>query len=418
MLSLFIARRLYRNEAEEGASSHRRASRPAAVIATAGVAIGLAIMLLSVAIAVGFKSEVRSKISGFGSDIQITNFNAVRSYETNPICANDSLFHALYALPEVKHVQRFSTKLGILKTDSAYLGVVVKGVGKEFDNTFFHTYLKEGEIPQFSDTVASNQILISQTQASKLKLHIGDKVYAYFVEDNVRARRFTVKGIYQTGLADYDNLFILTDIYTVNRLRKWKTDQVSGLEIQLKDFGKLKEVAAQLAYTTDQRSDKYGQQYYVRDIEQLNPQMFGWLDMLDTNVWVILLLMIGVAGFTVISGLLILILERTQTIGLLKALGASNRTIRHIFLWLAVFLIGKGMLWGNLIAIVCYVVQKTFGIFTLDPETYFVNTVPMSLNIGLFLLLNAGTLLVSVLMLIGPSYLTARINPATSMRYE
>ena len=413
LFSLFIARRIYRSE--EGG---KRVSRPAVLIATVGVALGLAVMILSIAVVIGFNKEVKGKVTGFGSHIQITNFDGVRSYETKPIVADDSIFLALYKYPEVKYVQRFSTKPGMIKMDDAFQGMILKGVGQEFDPVFFRTHLLEGEIPQFSDSVASNQVLISKAIATKLKLKLEDKIYTYFIEGEVRARRLTIKGIFQTNFSEYDNQFLLTDIYTVNRLKGWKTDQVSGLEIQVKDFDKLEETTYQIAVDTDRKPDRYGEAYFVRNIEELNPQIFGWLGMLDLNVWVILILMIGVAGFTVISGLLIIILERTSMIGLLKALGANNLTIRKVFLWLSVFLIGKGMLWGNLLGLGIYYLQVHFGIFKLDAETYFVDVVPMSLNPWVFLLLNVGTLLVSVLMLIGPSYLITRIEPANSMRYE
>ncbi|MDR3118636.1 MAG: ABC transporter permease [Mediterranea sp.] len=413
LFSFFIARRIY--QSEEGG---KQVSRPAVLIAMVGIALGLAVMILSVAVVVGFKKEVRAKVTGLGSHIQITNFDGVRSYETKPIAAGDSIFRTLYAYPEVKHVQRYSTKPGMIKMDDAFQGMILKGVGQEFDASFFRNHLVEGEIPQFSDTVASNQVLISKTLAAKLKLKPEDKVYTYYIEDEVRARRFTIKGIFQTNISEYDNNFLMTDIYTVNRLKGWKYDQVSGLEIQVKDFSRLAETTYRIAIDTDRRLDRYGEPFYVRNIEELNPQIFGWLDMLDLNVWVILILMIGVAGFTVISGLLIIILERTNMIGVLKALGANNQTIRKVFLWLSVFLIGKGMLWGNLLGAGFYFVQTLFGVFKLDPETYFVDTVPMSLNIWIYLSLNIGTLVVSLFMLIGPSYLITRIEPANSMRYE
>lgn len=413
MFSLFIAKRIYRNN-----NGGKQVSRPAVIIATIGVALGLAVMLLAVAIVVGFKKEVREKVTGFGSHIQVTNFDAVRSYETRPIAAGDSLFLALYDYPEVKHIQRYSTKPGMIKMDDAFQGMILKGVGQEFDSSFMQKHLLEGEIPQFSDSVASNEVLISKALASKLKLKLGDKINTYYIEGEVRARRFTIKGIFQTYFSEYDNQFLLTDIYTVNRLKGWRYDQVSGVEVQIYNFDDLDEVSYQISIDTDRKVDKYGDVYFVRNIAQLNPQIFGWLDMLDLDIWVILILMIGVAGFTVISGLLIIILERTNMVGLLKALGANNLTIRKVFLWLSVFLIGKGMLWGNAIGLGIYFVQLRFGIFKLDPASYFLDTVPMLLNPWTLLLLNVGTLVVSVSMLIGPSYLITRIEPANSMRYE
>ena len=412
-LALCISRRIYRDK-----DGGKRVSRPAVLIAMIGIAIGLAVMIISVAVVIGFKNEVRNKVIGFGSHIQISNFDAVRSYETRPILVNDSMMAALSDYSEVKHVQRYSTKPGMIKTDEAFQGMVLKGVGPEFDPTFFREHLMEGQMPAFSDSASTNQVLISKTLATQLKLKLGDKIYTYYLQDAVRARRLTIAGIYQTNFSEYDNLFLLTDICMVNRLNGWEPGQVSGVELQVKNYDKLEETTYKIAADTDNKFDYMGGVYYVRNIEQLNPQIFAWLSLLDLNVWVILLLMVGVAGFTMISGLLIIILERTNMIGVLKALGANNFTIRKVFLWFSVFLIGKGMFWGNLIGLAFYFVQSQFGLFKLDPATYYVDTVPVSFNIWLFLLINVGTLLISVLMLLGPSYLITKINPATSMRYE
>ena len=412
-LSLFIARRLYRDT-----DGGKQVSRPAVLIAMVGIAIGLAVMIITVAVVIGFKGEVRNKVTGFGSHIQISNFDAVRSFETHPVVVSDSMMAALSAYPDVKHVQRYSTKPGMIKTDDAFQGMVLKGVGPEFDPSFMQEYLVEGEIPAFSDSASSNQVLISKALATKMKLKLGDKIYTYYIQDNIRARRLTIAGIYQTNFSEYDNLFLLTDLYLVNRLNGWEPEQVSGVELQVRDYDKLEDITYEIAVDTDSQRDKFGGVYYVRNIEQLNPQIFEWLNLLDLNVWVILFLMIGVAGFTMISGLLIIIIERTNMIGILKALGADNFTIRKTFLWFAVFLIGKGMLWGNAIGLAFCFIQSQFGIFKLDPENYYVDTVSVSFNVWFFLLINAGTLLASVLMLIGPSYLITKINPASSMRYE
>lgn len=412
-LSRFLALRIYR-DSEPG----KQASRPAVLIATIGVAIGLAVMIIAVSVITGFKSEVRDKIAGFGAHIQVTNSDAARSYETRPIAVTDSMLAALAAYPEVKHVQRYSTKPGMIKTDDAFQGMVLKGVGPEYDPAFFRRHLLEGEFPSFSDSASTNRVVISRAIADKMKLKLGDKIDTYYIQDDVRARRLKVVGIYRTNFSEYDNIFLLTDLYMVNRLNKWEPDQVSGVEMQLHDYDNLEAATYEIAAEVSRRPDRNGEEYAVRDIEQLNPQIFAWLDILDVNIWVILILMIGVAGFTMVSGLLILIIERTSMIGILKSLGADNFTIRKLFLWLAVFLIGKGMLWGNAIGLAFYFIQKWFRLFRLDPETYYMDTVPVSFNLWIFLLLNAGTLLASVLMLLGPSYLITRIHPANSMRYE
>ena len=269
-----------------------------------------------------------------------------------------------------------------------------------------------------SDTASSNRVVISKALATKLRLKLGDKIDTYYIQDDIRARRLQVVGIYQTNFSEYDNLFLLTDLYLVNRLNNWEPGQVSGAELQVRDYDRLEETTYQIAADLNGIEDKYGEDYCVRNVEQLNPQIFSWLSILDVNIWVILILMAGVAGFTMVSGLLIIIIERTSMIGVLKSLGANNTTIRKVFLWFSVFLIGKGMLWGNAIGLAFYFLQKWFGIFKLDPETYYMDTVPVSFSILLFLLLNIGTLLASVLMLLGPSFLITRIHPANSMRYE
>jgi lipoprotein-releasing system permease protein len=412
-LAYLIARRLYRDT-----DGGRRVSRPAVLIALTGIAIGLAVMIVTVAIVTGFKGEVRDKIVGFGAHLQIGNLNASRSYESLPVQTGDSLLAALAQLPEVQHVERFSTKLGMIKTDDDFQGIVLKGVGQEFDPTFFRQHLLEGEMPQFTDTAATGRVLISRHLADKLRLHLGDRIDTYYLQNDIRARRLTIAGIYQTHFYEYDNLFLLTDLYTVNRLSGWQADQAGGIEVMLHDYSRLKEAAWDIGTRLEEHTDAYGETYVVQDIEQLTPQIFAWLGILDVNIWVILILMIGVAGFTIVSGLLIIIIERTSMIGVLKSLGADNTLIRRIFLWFALFLIGKGMVWGNVIGLGFYAVQHWLGVFKLDPAKYYMDTVPVSLNVWFWLLLNVGTLLVALLMLIGPSYIITRIHPAQSMRYE
>lgn len=412
-LSLFIARRLYRGE-----QGQRRISRPAVLIAKAGIAIGLAVMIIAVCVIVGFKSEVRDKIVGFGGHIQVNNLEQMQPYEPVPMGVDGQLMAALYALPEVEHVQRYSIRPGMIKTRESFQGMVLKGVGQDYDLSFFRAHLVEGEFPVFTDSVASNQAVISQEMADKLGLEVGDKLDTYYIEEDVRIRRLRVAGIYRTGFADYDNLFVFTDLYAVNRLNAFRADQAGGLEIRLRHYGSLEESTWEIASLLSGRTDADGAEYTVRNVEQLNPGLFAWLGILDTNIWVILVLMMGVAGFTMISGLLILILERTALIGTLKSLGADNGTVRRVFLWLAVFLIGRGMLWGNVLGLGLCLFQHFTGLFSLDAETYYMDTVPMAFNVWYLLFLNIGTLLVSVLMLVGPSYLIARIRPADSMRYE
>ena len=411
---LFIAHRIYRSN--EGG---KEVSKPAVRIAMWGIAVGLAVMIVAVAVVIGFKHEVRDKVVGIGSDITVTNFDAQKSYETVPVSASDSLLDVLRSTEGVKHVQRYSTKPGMIMTDDNFLGMVLKGVSQEYDWTFLSKHLQEGEIPAFSDTASTNRTLISRTIANKLRLKTGDKLYTYYIDgEKVRARRLEVSGIYQTNFSIYDDLFLLTDLYTVNRLNSWKPDQVSGIEVEVEDYGLLQSIKENIRGKVDMQKDRYGSTYYATTVEESNPQIFAWLDLLDMNVWVILILMTGVAGFTMISGLLIIILERTNMIGVLKALGADNLAIRKVFLSFSVFLIGRGMLWGNLIGLAFVGVQSFFRPFKLDPATYYVDSVPVEFNLWWWILLNVCTLIVSVLMLVGPSYLIAHIHPAKSIKFE
>lgn len=412
---LFIARRIYQTKEKEG---DRNVSKPAVRIAMVGIAIGLAVMILSVAVVVGFKHEVRDKVIGLGADILVTSLDVVQSYQVTPVVGDDSLISALEKMPGVKHVQRYATKPGMIMTSDNFQGIVLKGIGQEYDTTFLHRHLQEGHIPAFTDSVSSNQVLVSKTIADRLGVRVGDKLYTYYLENNIRARRLTVAGIYQTNFSSYDDLFLLTDLRTVERLNNWEPGQVGGLEIQVTDYDLLDETNGYILSSLDKKTDKYGGRYYAQTIEEVYPQIFAWLDLLDINVWVILVLMVGVAGFTMISGLLIIILERTNMIGVLKALGADNTAIRKVFLSFAVFLIRKGMLWGNVIALTCCAVQYFFRPVRLDPAVYYIDAVPIELNLWIWLLLNAGTLVVSVLMLVGPSCLISRIHPARSIRFE
>lgn len=413
-LPLFLARRIYKDKGDK-----YKVSRPAIRIATIGVAIGLAVMVVTVSVVLGFKHTIRDKVVGFGSHIQVENFLALQSTDPYPICVDDSLMRVLRSTDGVKHVERFALTQGILKTDSDFLGMTFKGVGPEYDFTFIRQNLVAGDIPEFSDQSSHYKLLVSQMTADKLKLAVGDKLYAYFISNNdVRARRFTVSGIYQTNLTLFDQSLCFTDLYTAVRLNNWLDGQCTGAEITVADFGRLEETAANVVERVNRTPDKYGDILTSQTIDEAYPQIFSWLDLLDINVWIILALMVCVAGFTMISGLLIIILERTQMIGTLKALGARNSTVRHTFLWFAAFIIGRGLLFGNIIGIGIVLVQEYTGVVSLDPTSYYVSTAPMELNVPFIVLLNVATLLISLFVLIAPSYLISHIHPAKSMRYE
>lgn len=413
-LPLFLARRINNDK-----DDRRKVSRPAIRIATAGVAIGLAVMVVTVSVVIGFKHTIRDKVIGFGSHIQVENFLSMQSTDPYPICIGDSMVKVLEGIDGVKHAERFALTQGVLKTDSDYLGITFKGIGPEYDLAFLRQNLVEGEIPAFSDTSSKQKLLISKLTADKLRLKTGDKIFAYFVtQSDVRLRRYTVCGIYQTNMTQFDKALCFTDIYSVVKLNGWQADQCSGAELLVDDFDHLEQTSDNVVDKVNRTADRYGDTFTSQTIYEAYPQIFSWLGLLDINVWIIIALMVCVAGFTMISGLLIIILERTQMIGVLKALGATNTTVRHTFLWFAVFIIGRGMLIGDVIGLGIVVLQQQTGLVSLDPATYYVSTAPMELNIPLILLLNVATLAVSVFVLIAPSFLISHIHPARSMRYE
>ena len=412
-MELFIARRLYKSE-----QGSRSVSRPAVLIAQIGVALGLAVMLVTIAVSFGFKHEVREKAVGFSSHIHISNYESGQSHEALPVAADSALLGRLAAIPSVEHVQRYAAKPGVFRTDNDFIGYILKGVGEDYDLSFYAQYLKEGVLPQFSDSVASGNILISRVIADKLQLNVGDKVDSYFLQGTMRARRYTVAGIYETGFNEYDRLFVIADLKAVQALNRWEPDQVTGVEVALTDFSKVEDMNWELGTMLDRTEDKYGNQYLVQSVTDINPGLFAWLDVLDMNVWLILALMIGVAGFTMISGLLILIIERTQFIGILKALGASNASVRKAFLYLAMLIIGKGMLWGNIVGLGLCAVQKFTGLIPLDPANYYLDRVPIEFNWLFILAVNVVMFVLSVLILIVPSHLISRIYPTKAMRFE
>ena len=413
---LFIARRIY----SDHIGDQQKVSKPAIRIAVAGVAIGLAVMIISVCVVLGFKHTIRDKVVGFGSHIQVANFYTLQSSAIDqPIAIGDSMMNVLKRTDGVKHVQRFAMKQGILKTDNDFLGVMFKGVGPEFDSTFIHKSMVEGCIPHFSDQQSTNRILISKDMASKLRVKAGDRIFAYFIgEGGVRTRRFTISGIYQTNLAQYDKTTCFCDLYTARKLNAWTDDMVTGAELTVNDFKQLSTTANDIINRVNRTQDQYGNTFSSKTIRELSPQIFSWLDLLDLNVWIILAIMTAVAVVTMISGLLIIILERTTMIGVLKALGARNSTVRHTFLWFAAFIIGKGLLIGDALALALILLQKLTGFAKLDPQTYYVDVVPVELDWMLIVALNIATMLIALFVLIAPSYLVSHIHPAKSMRYE
>ena len=408
---LFIANRFNREERD-----NKSMSRPAVRIAIIGITLGLAIMLISIAVIVGFKREVRNQIIGFGSHIQVMSYNNYNSIQSEPITLTPQLDSLLKTTPNVRDIQHIATQPGIIHTEEAFQGILLKGVDSTYNWDFFSQNLIEGTT--LGDSI-KNGTIISSAIAHTMNLKIGDSYTVYFASNNgLRARKFTVVGIYQTTFADYDKLYILTDISHIQRLNQWADNQFSTLEILVNDYSRLNQTSADLFNKIIIYSHNTDILYRVETIESLTPQIFDWLDMLDMNAIVIIILMLAVSGFCVISGLLILILERSATIGLLKSLGANNWTIRKIFLIQSAYLISRGMLWGNVIGLAIIAIQYFTHAIPLDPTSYYVDHVPVQLSLSGWLLINIGLAIASILMLVGPSYFVTRISPAEAMRKE
>lgn len=416
-LAWFLALRFYKHA---GRDSDRKASLLAIRIATAGVALGLAVMIISVCVVKGFQTEIRAKLAGFAAHLEVLDERSFSSPESYPIVTDQTLISKIKTVPGITRVQRVSEKMGILKTNDAFQTILLKGVGADFDTTFLRQCVIEGRLPRFAKEGGADEVIISQQVARTLGLKRGDRVYAYFVSDAIRLRRFTIVGIYATNLSQFDERMIWTDRHTVNKLNDWDPEQSSALEIFLTEPEKTDVVQADINRLVGGMDDGRGGVYGTMSLSE-NPTtaaVMQWLSLLDFNVLVILALMLGVAGFTTISGLLILVLERTRTIGILKSLGASNTRIRRVFLTYATLIVAKGLLWGNILGVGIVLLQRYFGWVKLDPATYYVSEVPVEINFWWIVGLNVATLVISVLALIVPSFMISRIQPAKAIRYE
>lgn len=417
----FIAQRFFRNIGADKKS----ASNPTITIATAGVAVGLAVMVITVCVILGFKREVSSKVSGFASDIEVLDYRAITSPEGFPITADSAYLADVKKWPGVVRADRIAQKMGILKTETDFQGVTLKGLPVAYDTTFIANAVEEGRLPRLNaepdpetGATGSNEIMVSRRQADDLGLKVGDRVFAYFFEETIHMRRFKICGIYCTNLGIFDNNVLITDFETVSQLNNWNADQCSSVEVRLTNLDHLDQSMDVADRYNAEHPDPTAVPRRALSVKDHFGQIFAWLDLLDFNMYVILILMICVAGFTMISGLLILILERTQTIGVLKALGATNGKIRRIFLNFAGFITVRGLLIGDALALGLIFVQKQFGFIHLDPSSYYVDTVPVEINWWAILLLNVATLILTTLALIAPSYVISRIQPAKAIRYE
>ena len=402
----FIAKRLV--SAKEG---NNRLSRPIIRIAILAIALSVAVMLISIGVVKGFKKDIADKVIGFGSHIQITAFSDNNSYETKAISKNQDFYPSIENEKGINHIQYFATKAGIIKTKDEIHGVILKGVGSDFNRDFFKDNLVEGEVPIYNDTLASSRVTISKKIADLLGLETDEKLIMYFAQDPPRVRKFVVAGIYTTELEEFDNLYVFGDIRHIQNLNNWGIDSVGGFEITIHNFEDL-DALTQMVY------EKIDYDLNAQTIKEINPQIFDWLKLQDINVNVIIILMLIVAGINIITALLILILERTKLIGILKAIGQNNWSVRKVFLYNASYLIGKGLFWGNLLGIGLSLLQKYFHLISLNPATYYMNTVPIHLTFSDVLVLNFGAMLSCILMLIIPTYLITKITPIKAIRFE
>lgn len=409
----FVAKKLY-DTGEAG-----RVSASAVRIATAGVAVGIMVMIISICVTVGFQREIKSRVASLVGHVQVLNTQSLYRTHSTSIQITDSLMGELNRLPGVSNVHRFVLCPGMLKTENAFIGLFFRGVEAGFDKSFIAANIVSGRVPSFSsDSISNDSILVSASTASALQVRAGDRVYAYFFDNNLRARRFVVSGIFQTNMADFDSKMCFTSMRTAQRLNRWQKDQFSGGEIILKDFSHVEKVSGQVSSMLSRKQDDYGQYYSSVRVDELFPQIFSWLTLLDTNVVAILILMICVAGVTMISGLLVLILERTRFIGVMKAMGSTNSQLRRIFLYLSSMIVVRGLLLGNVLALFLIALQKWTGLVTLDPASYYISYVPVHFPWTSILIVNIVTFLVCVLSLVVPTLVISHISPAKSIRFE
>lgn len=412
----FIARRLFFDKSKQQQLSARIIR-----IALFSVALGLAVMIVSVAVITGFKSEIKNKVTGFGSHIQIVSYGAQNTYEIPPVSANQPFFDKLKQLETVTSIHAFATKPGIIKTEETTQGIIFKGVDSDFNWWFFKQNLIEGEIPEFSDSTRTNSFLISDNLSKKLRLKTGDKAVLYFVRENEfnpRLLQLQVAGVYRTNLEEFDNLFVIGDLKQVQRLNDWRPDQVGGFELMVADLNRIEEINQQVRDLVVSYSENESDLLRTETVTRQYQAIFDWLSVLDMNVWVILSLMTLVAGFNMISALLVLILERSTMIGILKAIGTTNTKIRKVFLYLAFLITVRGLFWGNITGIMIIVLQKTLGIVKLNPATYYVDVVPVNFSIAHLLMINIATISLIILMLIVPSFLVSKISPEKTIRFD
>ena len=382
-------------------------------LSVTSVALAVTVMIISLAVVVGFKNQIRDKVVGFVAPIHIQALDRNESYEEMPFVMNGRLQHALEGTEGIRHYQGVANKAGMIKTDEEIQGVVMKGVGTDYNWSYFEKSLINGEVPQYADGERSNDVMVSKLIADKMLLAVGDDVRVWFVDEDMKARgrKFNVKGVFETGLSEFDERYVFCDIGQIRKLNHWEDDEVGLVEVWLDDVEAMDEVNKNLYFNIPGDLASY-------TALESNPQIFDWLALLDTNVWLILGLMFLVAAITVISMLLIIIIEKTSTIGLLKAMGASNGFVRSVFLRRSVKILLLGMLIGNIVGIGFCLLQQYTGLISLNPETYYLSSVPIELRWTTIIMMNVVCFVLWTLMLLIPTGIINRIRPSKSIRFE
>ena len=409
-LEYFIAKRLI--TAKDYKSS---ISAPIIKIAISAIAIGMIMMIVSVATGIGLQQKIREKVSAFNGHIIISNYDNNQSEVTLiPISKKQNFYPKFNSVPGVKHIQAIASKAGIIRTETAFEGIILKGVGDDYQWNNIKEYIIAGKLPDFSKKL-NQEVLISQFLANRLGLKVGDSFNTFFIKENENKlpniRRFKITGIFNSGFQEFDATYVIGDIRHIQRINKWRQDQVGAFEVFVNDFTKIKEVGDQVYQQTASTLD-------TKTIIEKYSYIFEWLKLFDFNIIIILVIMILVATINMVVALLVLILERTQMIGILKALGANNWSVRKIFLYNAFYLIVRGLFWGNVIGILLLLIQQYFGVIKLNPENYYVNQAPVYINLGYILLLNLLTVTVCFLVLLIPSYIITKISPVKAIRFD
>lgn len=412
-IATFIAKRILLSQ-----SKSHRISKPITIVNIIGITISFVVMFISIAVVLGFKNEIRYKVSGFSTHIVVSNYDANYSYETRPIVINQNDLNAIKNISSVRNIQFYATKPGIIKVNNTLHGAILKGVYKEYDWAFIKKNLIEGKTPIFTDSVKSNEILISKKISNILQLKVGDPLFLYFIQDPPRMRKFYVSGIYETMMEEFDNIFVYADIRHVQKLNDWQSNQVSGYEINLNSFDSIYSAKQKIYSIVGSKFQNDGTKLKVTTIQERYPYIFDWIGLFNTNLWVILILMMLVSGFNIISGLLVLVLERVNMIGLLKTFGFYDSNIRKIFIYLSVIYVSIGLILGNILAYTLYYLQNNYHLVSLNKASYYIDYVPVHIEWWHILTLNAAIIIITFFILLIPSSLISKIEPIKAIKFD